>query len=144
MGRRSAGRCSFFRNDIVHGEVNEAQVWANSFSPHGAVLENTAARIAYPFDSAPHLSRYSWSVENLINTGDTAVDLGCGTGFGTTLISNFCSHVTGVDLDPGVVDLPEKWRTTNVSYDCDNACSPDLLDRVPVNEPYGYSLGWSV
>ncbi|MGA7835759.1 MAG: class I SAM-dependent methyltransferase [Acidimicrobiales bacterium] len=68
----------------------------------------------------------------MIQRGDTAVDLGCGTGFGTALISNFCSHVTGVDLDPGVAKLSERWGTKNVSYYCDNACSPDLLDRVPV------------
>jgi len=87
---------------------------------------------SYPFDSALHLSRYSWSVEHVIEQGDVAVDLGCGTGFGTALISNFCGHVTGVELDPGVADLPARWETTNVSYYCDNACAKDLLDRVPV------------
>ncbi|HEV3188372.1 MAG TPA: class I SAM-dependent methyltransferase, partial [Acidimicrobiales bacterium] len=85
-------------------------------------------------DSALHLSRYSWAVENVIHRGDVAVDLGCGTGFGTALISNFCSHVAGVDLDPAVIDLSERWGTTNVSFYCDNACSRDLLQRVPVRD----------
>jgi 2-polyprenyl-3-methyl-5-hydroxy-6-metoxy-1,4-benzoquinol methylase len=84
----------------------------------------------YPFDSVLHLSRYSWSVEHLIHSGDTAIDFGCGTGFGAALISNFCSHVTAIDLDPGVLALSERWGTKNVSFLCDDACSKDLTDRV--------------
>jgi SAM-dependent methyltransferase len=105
------------------GAANHAETHARHELPAGP---------PYPADSALHLSRYSWSVEHLIHTGDTAVDLGCGTGYGAALISNFCSHVTGVDLDPEVVRLGERWGTTNVSYHCDNACSPDLVSRVSV------------
>jgi SAM-dependent methyltransferase len=110
-------------SDAYDGASSRAETHARHELPQGP---------PYPFDSALHLSRYSWSVENVIHQGDVAVDLGCGTGFGTALISNYCSHVTGVDLDPDVTNLSERWGTTNVSFYCENACSGDLLERVPV------------
>jgi SAM-dependent methyltransferase len=104
-----------------HGASSRAETHARHELPQGP---------PYPFDSALHLSRYSWSVEHLIHAGDSAIDFGCGTGFGTALISNFCSHVTAIDLDPAVSLLSERWGTNNVSFRCDNACSKDLTSRV--------------
>ena len=108
-------------NATFHGASSRAETHARHELPQGP---------PYPFDSVLHLSRYSWAVEHLIHSGDTAVDLGCGTGFGAALISNFCSHVTAIDLDPGVSELSARWGTTNVSFHCDDACSNDLTSRV--------------
>jgi SAM-dependent methyltransferase len=109
-------------NATFHGASRRAETHARHELPQGP---------PYPFDSALHLSRYSWSVEHLIRSDDTAIDFGCGTGFGSALISNFCSHVTAIDLDPAVVSLGERWGTSNVSFLCDDACSKDLASRVP-------------
>jgi SAM-dependent methyltransferase len=108
-------------NVTVQGASLRAETHARHELPQGP---------PYPFDSALHLSRYSWSVEHLIHSGDTAIDFGCGTGFGSALISNFCSRVTAIDLDPGVSALGERWGTSNVSFCCDDACSKDLTTRV--------------
>jgi SAM-dependent methyltransferase len=115
--------------DLSSTAVNGASSRAETHARHELI-----GGPPYSFDSVLHLSRYSWSVENLIHQGDTAVDLGCGTGFGSALISNYCSHVTAIDLDPGVINLGETWGTSNVSYYCENACSKDLLERVPIRD----------
>lgn len=88
----------------------------------------------YSLDSALHVSRYTWAIEHFVRPSDTAVDFGCGTGFGVAFLSDACSHAIGIDLDPGVLQLKETLGLDNATFYCDNACSADLVDRIGVHD----------
>lgn len=87
----------------------------------------------YSLDSALHMSRYVWVIEQLVCPGDTVVDLGCGTGFAMGMLAAKCDHVVGVDLDPAVVGLAEKLGLTNASFYRDDVCSTGLTERLDIH-----------
>ena len=76
--------------------------------------------------SAGHEGTYEWVAEHLVTEGIRVLDFGCGTGFGVALLSPRCAEVVGIDLDPNVVGLGERFQLTNAEFLCANACQPNL------------------
>lgn len=63
-----------------------------------------------------HVYRYSASL-NYITNNDTVLDLACGNGFGTNLISEKAKKVYGLDLDKETVDLcKDKYSSGNLHF----------------------------
>lgn len=50
-----------------------------------------------------HLVRYKF-VTGFLKSTDEILDIACGTGYGTRMLSDFCRHATGVDINPDTVD----------------------------------------
>ena len=80
----------------------------------------------YSLDAILHVSRYVWAAELFVQPEHHVLDFGCGTGFGVALLSPRCAEVVGIDLDPNVVGLGERFQLTNAQFVCANACEPNL------------------
>jgi len=97
-----------------------------------SVRPETHARFAfqgsppYSLDAILHVSRYLWAAQRFVQPDHHVLDFGCGTGFGVALLSSRSADVVGIDLDPNVVDLAERFQLTNAQFLCANACAPDL------------------
>jgi 2-polyprenyl-3-methyl-5-hydroxy-6-metoxy-1,4-benzoquinol methylase len=109
-------------------EMQGLMVSADSASAH----PETHARFElqggppYSLDAILHVSRYVWAAELFVQPEHHVLDFGCGTGFGVALLSPRCAEVVGIDLDPNVVGLGEKFQLTNSEFLCANACEPNL------------------
>jgi SAM-dependent methyltransferase len=112
----------------VPREIPKFMVSADSASAH----PETHARFElqggppYSLDAILHVSRYVWAAELFVQPEDHVLDFGCGTGFGVALLSPRCAEVVGIDLDPNVVGLGEKFQLTNAEFLCANACDSNL------------------
>jgi 2-polyprenyl-3-methyl-5-hydroxy-6-metoxy-1,4-benzoquinol methylase len=80
----------------------------------------------YSLDAILHVSRYLWAAQLFVQPEHHVLDFGCGTGFGVALLSPRCAEVVGIDLDPNVVGLAERFQLANARFLCANACGPDL------------------
>ncbi len=80
----------------------------------------------YSLDAILHVSRYVWAARLFVQPEHHVLDFGCGTGFGVALLSPRCADVVGIDLDPNVVGLGERFQLTNAQFLCANACAPNL------------------
>jgi SAM-dependent methyltransferase len=80
----------------------------------------------YSLDAILHVSRYVWAAELFVQPEHHVLDFGCGTGFGVALLSSRCAEVVGIDLDPNVVGLAERFQLSNAEFLCANACEIDL------------------
>ncbi len=62
-----------------------------------------------------HRKRYHWAADRL--RGKSAVDVGCGIGYGSWILGEHCEVVTGLDFNPHVIDFAtERWRRPNVEF----------------------------
>ena len=80
----------------------------------------------YSLDAILHVSRYVWAAQLFVQPEDYVLDFGCGTGFGVALLSPRCAEVVGIDLDPNVVGLRERFQLSNAQFLCANACEVNL------------------
>jgi len=80
-----AARSNFSYNEDLDLLVAERMVPGNNASPY----------------MVQHVARYLWAMS--VVRGHTVVDLGCGDGYGTNMLSWVSPRAVGVDLDPGVV-----------------------------------------
>jgi 2-polyprenyl-3-methyl-5-hydroxy-6-metoxy-1,4-benzoquinol methylase len=80
----------------------------------------------YSLDAILHVSRYVWAAELFVQPEHHVLDFGCGTGFGVALLSPRCADIVGIDLDPNVVGLGERFQLSNAQFLCANACVPNL------------------
>jgi SAM-dependent methyltransferase len=62
-----------------------------------------------------HIATYKYCL-NLMS-GKKVLDYGCGTGYGTALISDKCLQVTGIDISPeAIVHAKEHYNAPNLAY----------------------------
>lgn len=62
-----------------------------------------------------HLMRYAWASLFCYNTH--VVDLGCGTGYGSYILSMTAKSVVGYDINPRVIDYAqENFRAPNLKF----------------------------
>ncbi len=54
-----------------------------------------------------HLVRYKF-VTGFLKPTDEVMDIACGTGYGTRMLSDYCKHVIGVDISQDQVDYARK------------------------------------
>jgi SAM-dependent methyltransferase len=124
----------------MNGYDSAASSLSSELTDTAAIRPETHARHQleggppYSLDSALHVSRYTWAIEHFVHPGDTAVDFGCGTGFGVAFLAEAGANAVGIDLDPGVLQLKEAIGLENATFFCDNACAPDLVDRIGVRD----------
>ena len=62
------------------------------------------------------LARYEFAAKYLRN-GLKVLDLGCGTGYGTSIFASDNCHVVGIDINKQAVDFAKKnYWNKNISY----------------------------
>src|SRR5260221_11319622 len=63
-----------------------------------------------------HVGRYLFA-RSLMNRNTRALDIGCGVGYGSHLLSKGAGTVTGLDYRPkGVEYDPQNWGNSNLTF----------------------------
>jgi SAM-dependent methyltransferase len=70
-----------------------------------------------------HLGRYCWAVPAC--EGKQVVDLGCGVGYGTVILSSFARKAVGVDASPDAIDTAQELYPS-IDYRVTDLISGDL------------------
>lgn len=74
----------------------------------------------YAWDSgtnAPHVSRY-FIARGWVMPGETVIDAGCATGYGTHLIGQVAKKVIGLEVDPGcIAEANGRWKPATPNAD---------------------------
>ncbi len=67
-----------------------------------------------------HISRYLSATQMI--KGKAILDVASGSGYGTSVLAQYASHVTGLDYDQGAVDYAKKhYAAKNISFVCGDA-----------------------
>jgi SAM-dependent methyltransferase len=67
-----------------------------------------------------HRFRYHLA-KGFVDVGDNVLDLGCGTGYGTEILSEVALHVLGVDLEPSnIACCRDKHSRDNTDFICED------------------------
>jgi len=62
-----------------------------------------------------HLHRYAFALESV--KGKKVLDIACGEGYGTNLLSKIAGHVTGIDNESTVIDNAKtKYNSSNLLF----------------------------
>lgn len=66
-----------------------------------------------------HLARYNF-VAGFLDKTDNVIEIGCGNGYGTRLLSEYCNDIIGIDANHDVIDSAKKsFERDNLRYyDC--------------------------
>ncbi|MEI2737654.1 MAG: class I SAM-dependent methyltransferase [Chitinophagaceae bacterium] len=65
--------------------------------------------------SIEHLHRYAIAME--FAAGKKVLDIACGEGYGSKLLSKIADHVTGVDINADIInDAKEKYQSKNLQF----------------------------
>lgn len=79
-------------------------------------------------NTSEHLHRYALAAE--LVQGKTVLDIACGEGYGSNLLSKSARHVTGIDLDPETVTKAAgKYRSPNLQFKAGNICAIPMQDQ---------------
>lgn len=63
-----------------------------------------------------HINRYLSAVE-LLGEASDVLDFGCGSGYGTALLANYYTKVTGYDHDSAIIQTARKtYKTEGVTF----------------------------
>ncbi|MFY7836008.1 MAG: methyltransferase domain-containing protein [Novosphingobium sp.] len=122
------------------------RVRSNALQDLGTIPENSLMSIELErFDPAQsggrisyeHVHRYALSLDRV--SGRRALDLACGTGYGTALLAMNGAEVTGVDIDAGAIrEAKKRYGQTGAKYliaDCyDLPFEAGTFDVVIANE----------
>jgi SAM-dependent methyltransferase len=76
-----------------------------------------------------HVGRYLWAMS--IARGNDVVDLGCGDGYGTFMLSWTAASAHGVDLNSRAIERAAN-RYPDACYTVADICSPDKLPAASV------------
>src|SRR5438552_9532620 len=73
-----------------------------------------------------HLHRYLWAAQ--LMRGKRVLDLGCGEGFGSSILADAASAVVGVDVDAATVEHARlNWSSATVSFELGSALDLSAL-----------------
>jgi len=84
-----------------------------------------------------HLARYLWAMNWV--AGKDVVDLGCGTGYGTFMLSWLARQVTGIDVDQETIDFATNhFPAPNLTFCVGdlNDTEGDMAFRIPAAQVY--------
>lgn len=78
---------------------------------------------------AEHIYRY-WLACNEIKYCDKVLDIACGLGYGTRLISDYCFSIKGVDYNKDIInENKNKYKQKNISFYKRNVDEYDIPDN---------------
>ena len=92
---------------------------------------------AIPWSNTPprvmrhHVMRYAWAMR--YTAGRRVVDLGCGTGYGSYMLSWVARHVTGVEIDAKAsVFAGQHFQAGNLAWRRMDLMNPGALPKADV------------
>lgn len=109
--------------------MDEKKLWDH----YGAIQKgksiNFGPYYSYQFWNTPRhilftLSRYKFAMK-MIGTEKKILELGCNEGLGSYYLSEFASHVHGIDFDEGAIS----WATENLASDKLSFQTDNFLDK---------------
>jgi 2-polyprenyl-3-methyl-5-hydroxy-6-metoxy-1,4-benzoquinol methylase len=113
----------------LHGDDEHAANYAVS----ERLQIKAAERIVPGANASPymvqHVARYVWAMAAC--RGLKVVDLGCGDGYGTFMLSWVASEATGIDIDRPAVDRAGE-SYVGPTYQCANLADPDSLPAADI------------
>jgi SAM-dependent methyltransferase len=75
-----------------------------------------------------HLASYEFAL-TFLKPRDKVLDIGCGTGYGSSLLAEGCAQVVGIDYSQEAVDYAvKKYSFSKTSFICCNAAETGLPD----------------
>lgn len=99
-GPKTAVGRLFFNSDSVLNEGERYDPFLTSFSHRDRC----------------HIPRYKFALQH-ISKGDEVTDIACGTGYGTAMIAESCTAVTGIDISEQAIDYAkEKYLRDNIRF----------------------------
>ena len=82
------------------------------------------------FDSALHVTRYEWVRDTFGSADRTAIDLGCGTGFGCAILAEQMGEVVGVDFAvEGLAVAAERHGSVSITFVDADLTAASLFDH---------------
>jgi 2-polyprenyl-3-methyl-5-hydroxy-6-metoxy-1,4-benzoquinol methylase len=79
------------------------------------------------FLAVGHEGVYAWAAENLVEEGSRFLDLGCGTGYGSSFVTAKGGTYDGLDASPAAIDYARRrFERTGVRF-----FVADVLGRLP-------------
>lgn len=72
-----------------------------------------------------HIKRYLFASHTL-RSRSNIIDIGCGVGYGSEILSRYANQVTGIDKDQSAIDYAiNRYQHKNISFHC---CLANLYD----------------
>lgn len=92
-------------------------------------------REEYDFCGLCHETRYQYVFKNFDIAGKSILDFGCGTGYGTYILSKKAKKAIGIDYSQQAVNYAiQKYSDTNTSFFIADACSEYVATIFDKNE----------
>lgn len=79
----------------------------------------------------PHYERYYFAA-NFLHPADTCLDIACGAGYGTDILSKKCTYATGVDRSRKAIEYASQ-KYPQVEYVCEDFFYNNLTADVVVS-----------
>lgn len=109
--------------------------------PETAFFEQVGKTVNRKPISAELISVIVSSIRNklLLESHDHVLDLCCGNGLLTKIVSNHCLSITGIDYSEVLINVANKYnRPENVAYVCGSVLNVRSLIRDDVHKVYMY------
>lgn len=92
-------------------------------APRNNIIESK-----YRIKEGDLLSHHYVIAIDFLRQGDKVLDVACGNGYGTNLLSQHCSHVVGADLDPDVIRSARSKSSGNVRFEIQDVTNTSFED----------------
>ena len=80
-----------------------------------------------------HISRYKFA-RKYLDKQDTVLDIACGTGYGTKILSSSCKSIIGVDISPKAIQYANlKYRTKKSKFILSDFWNNEIIADVVVS-----------
>jgi SAM-dependent methyltransferase len=75
---------------------------------------------------ADHVNRYKFAALR-VSKFDTVLDVACGAGYGSAILSRIANRVLGFDIDPGAIDYAQAhYSKDNIRFECQDLTAAEL------------------
>jgi SAM-dependent methyltransferase len=116
---------------VVSGNAEDKLLEARRILSEGERFDPQLSANLWPDNN--HVPRYKFANE-YVGTEDTVLDIACGTGYGTEMLSMNCKFVTGVDISQVAIDYAKsKRRGKNIQFLLNDFFSTEVIADVTVS-----------
>jgi len=97
------------------------------------------------FCSLAHESRYNYVIDNYDIKDKIILDFGCGSGYGSYMLSKHAKKVDAIDYSPTSIEYARsRYNNHNINYNVLNACLSEEVFRVLEQNKYDIIVTFDV